>query len=162
MRQQRVFHLACRFLIAFYGMLFPTNHLKIIDFKGKIVEIAVFLGFKQLGVQWLKTSHFGGSGEALGRFREAPGGSREAPGRLRGGSGRLQVALGEPRRLRGGSRRLRGGSRRLPGRSWRLQERPEGGEPLGGVWSGGLQTPSLLAIFKEQPRTQCTEHRTQP
>ena len=51
MRQQRVFHLACRFLIDIYQILFPTNHLKIIDFKGKIVEIVVFLGFKQLGVQ---------------------------------------------------------------------------------------------------------------
>ena len=101
-------------------MLFPTNHLKIIDFIRKIIEIAVIFRVQATWSPMAKNLLFW---------------------RLRGGSGRFQVALGEPRRLRGGSRRLRGGSRRLPGRSWRLQERPEGGEPLGGVWGSGSQTP---------------------
>ena len=104
-------------------MLLPTNHLKIIDFKGKIVEIVVFFRVQATWSPMAKNLSFwrlrGGSGEAQGGSREALGRLGEPPGRLRG-------ALGEPRRLRGGSRRLRGGSRRLPGRSWRLQERPGG------------------------------------
>ena len=40
---------------------------------------------------------------------------------------------------------------------------PQGGvRPRTGNGAAVPRPPPLLAIFKEQPRTQCTEHRTQP
>ena len=100
MRQQRVFHLACRFLIAFYRMLFPTNQLKIIDFKGKIIEILVFARVHAIWTSMIKSLSFwrlrGGSGRLRGGSGEAPGGFVEAPGRFReapGDAKRSQNAL---------------------------------------------------------------------
>ena len=74
----------------------------------RMFELLLFSRVQTIVVYSNKKSHFGGSGEALGRLREAPGrlpgGSREAPGRLceaLGGSARVQTALGKLREAPG-------------------------------------------------------------
>ena len=89
----------CRFLINFYRNLLHTNHIKIIDFNGKIIEIVIFFGVQATWSPMAKNLSFwrlrGGSGEAQGGSREAPGRLRGGSGEAPGGSGRVREALGK-------------------------------------------------------------------
>ena len=77
--------------------MFPTNHLKIIDFIRKIIEIAVIFRVQATWSPMAKNLSFWRLRGGSGRLREAPGSSgraQEAPGRLQEAPGRLQEAPG--------------------------------------------------------------------